>query len=58
MKHRRASTTLKETLGSIYDNDHDSNLSIHFDDRQTIASSGICSNDPTVVQEDKLRKTE
>jgi len=55
--HRRASSTLKETLGSIYDNQDDSNLSVCFDDRQTIASSGICSSDPSVVQEEKLLKT-
>jgi hypothetical protein len=57
--HRRASTLLKETIkGFNLENGDESNNTVYFDDRQTIASSGIHSSDPSVVQEEKLRKTQ
>ena len=52
--HRRASSTLNP-LGSMYIDNGDEGC---FDDRQTIASSGIFSSDPSVVQEEKIRKTQ
>jgi len=47
LPHRRASSSLNP-LGSMYIDNGDENC---FDDRQTIASSGIFSSDPSVVQE-------
>ena len=55
--HRRASTLVKEPSASMFIDNGDSQNIIYIDDEVTVASSGICSTDPSVVQEEKIRKT-
>ena len=55
--HRRASTLMKENLACLNEESVASNHMNIVDDRQTIASSGLYSRCPTVVQEEKMFKT-